>query len=418
MNQLLNILREEFVEKLGAIATIIHREIVYQTLSNKISVIIGMRRSGKTTFVYEQIIKLLKSGVALSQILFLNFEDDRLLAPDYSILVGLVDEFYTLYPENHDRQCYLFFDEIQNVKDWPIVIRRFFDTKKVAITLTGSSAKLLSKEINTRLRGRSLSTEIWPFSFHEFLNGKNEPLPSDNMGKKSYDNYYHQLKNYLLLGGFPETLNIPYDTHRQILQDYVNVVVMRDIVERYNVTNVTLIRYMIQSLLKSISSPFSVNKFYNDLKSQGIATSKNTIYEYLQYIEDAYLIFTVPIFTDSIRKQQVNPKKIYSIDMGLMNAYVLNLTPNDGRLFENLIYLDLRRKNHNIFYYTTNEGYEIDFVSQDPRGKITLWQVAWDTHNKETLEREKRALISAQNELNVEGVIITPKNYLQYLNKM
>lgn len=132
----------------------------------------------------------------------------------------------------------------------------------------------------------------------------------------------------MLLGGFPETLNISHDNHMRILQDYVNVVVMRDIVERYDITNVTLIRYMIKSLFKSIASPFTVNKFYNDLKSQGISASKNTIYEYLQYIEDAYVLFAVPTFTESIRKLQVNPKKIYSIDMGLINAYVLNLTPN------------------------------------------------------------------------------------------
>lgn len=417
MDNLLLTLRDEFSNKLNNLK-IIDRRINLKPLPNKVSVFIGMRRTGKTTFVFEQIKHLLKKGIELSQILYINFEDDRLQEPNNAILTHLVDEFYRLFPQNHDRQCYFFFDEIQNVSNWPKIIRRFFDTKKVEILLTGSSAKLLSKEIGTSLRGRSLATEIWPFDFHEFLSGKEESFPTVPLSKKSYDKFYTQFQEYLHFGGFPETLHFTHEDFNRLLQDYVNVVVMRDIVERYNITNITLIRYIIKSLIKSVGSPFSVNKFFNDIKSQGIAASKNTLYEYLQYIEDAYLLFTVPIFSESIRKMHANPKKIYAVDMGLINAYTLALTPNYEHLFENLIYLDLRRKNHEIFYYVTKQGYEIDFVSRDPKGKLYIWQIAWDISNKNTIDREQRALDAAEKELNIAGNLVTPESYIQFLHSL
>ncbi len=416
MQNLLATLREEFEDKLKNLEpTIIPRETSFEAIPNKISVFIGMRRAGKTTFVFQQIQKLLATNIALSQILYLNFEDDRLLSPDHSILVNLTDAFYTQFPENHNKHCYLFFDEIQNVENWPQVIRRFFDSKKISIYLTGSSAKLLSTEIATSLRGRSLPTEIWPFSLREFLIARKEALPNSILSKKSSDQFGKQLITYLHASGFPETLFVSADVQRRILQDYVNVVITRDIIERHGITNVTLIRYMIKALLKNVASPFSVNKFHNDLKSQHISASKNTIYDYLQHIEDAYLLFSVSIYSESLRKIQTQPKKIYAVDPGLIQAYTLSFSPNYGHYFENLFYIDLRRRNHQIFYYHTQEGYEIDFVSKDPEGKMHLWQVVWDIQNKNTLERELRALQAAEKELGIKGVLITPESYYSFI---
>lgn len=417
MPMLLETLREEFELKLKTIQDTIARDIVFTPVLNKISVFIGMRRTGKTVFMCQQILQLLNSGVKLSEILYLNFEDDRLLAQDHQLFVSLVDAFYEMYPENYDKKCYLFLDEIQHVPEWPIVVRRFFDTKKVAIYLTGSSAKLLSKEIASSLRGRSLSTEVWPFSLPEFYIARDQNLLTGTLGKKAFDQYLKQLENYLHLGGFPETGFVTADIRQQILQDYVHLVVMRDIIERYNISNIPLIHYMIKSLLKNVGSRFTVNKFLNDVKSQGFSCSKNTVYEYLQYLEDAYLIFTVPIYAESIRKVYSNPKKVYAIDSGLVNAYTFSLSSNVGHLFENLVYLDLRRKKHEIHYYMTKEGYEVDFFSQDKQGKTHLWQVVWDVSNKETLARETRALNAAEKEMGIKGEIITPESYLGFLSR-
>lgn len=414
MQHLLASLRDEFEDKLKTLKeNTVPREVLFEALPNKISVFIGMRRTGKTVFMFQKILALIQQGISISQIFYVNFEDDRLLTPNPQILSAMIDAFYSMYPENHDRHCYLFFDEVQNVTNWSQVIRRLFDSKKVSITLTGSSAKLLSKEIATSLRGRSLSTEIWPFSFQEFLLAKKIDFSKKIIGQRSYDNFKKHLITYLQFGGFPDTTSVSLDIQHQILQDYVNVVVMRDIIERHGITNITLIRYLIKALIRNVGSPFSVNKFFNDIKSQGISASKNTIYEYTEYLQDAYLLFTVPIFSESIRKVHTNPKKIYSIDTGLIGAYTLSLSPNYGHLFENLFYLDLRRKKHEIYYYITNEGHEIDFLSRDPLGKMHLWQIAWDVSDKDTMQREQRALTSAEKELKIQGTLVTPENYLE-----
>jgi hypothetical protein len=171
--EMLATLLEEFYEKLdhlkNSAPTSIPREVSFPEANTLIKVAIGMRRVGKTYLIYQTIHKLLEKKVPLKSILYLNFEDDRLLPMKHKEMGTLIDAFFTLYPENHSRKCYLFLDEVQNVEGWPLVIRRFFDSKNVQIYLTGSSAKLLSKEISTSLRGRSISVDVWPFSFFEFL---------------------------------------------------------------------------------------------------------------------------------------------------------------------------------------------------------------------------------------------------------
>jgi predicted AAA+ superfamily ATPase len=409
---LLQTLLEEFEQKIAGLKDIIPRKIQLPKIKNKIHVAVGMRRSGKTYFLLQQIKKLLKTKTPISRILYLNFEDDRLLPATRDKLAELIEAFYTLYPANHNHLCYLFLDEIQNVTDWPITIRRIFDTKKVQIYLTGSSAKLLSKEIATSLRGRSITTEIWPYSFDEYLLAKNIPTLKKPFGKKSLDQMSHHLHNYLLEGGFPETISTNLINRFRLLQDYVNVVVFRDIIERYRLSNIPLIKYLIKSLLRNIGSGFSVNKFYNDLKSQGIPISKSTIYEYLAYIEDTYLAFSVPLYAESLRKTQTNPRKIYAIDTGLTHAYAITFSPNFGHLFENLVYLDLRRQNHEVYYYLTANRYEVDFFTKDIKGKPHLYQIVYNSDKPEIMQRETRALSDAERELGIKGKIITFDSYI------
>ncbi len=416
MIRLLQDLLEEFKEKISRANGAIPREITLPSIPNKINVIIGMRRTGKTYFLLQEIKQLLEKNPArLSQLLYLNFEDDRLLPLTAPKLGELIDAFYTLYPENHDKTCYFILDEIQNVPQWEITIRRFFDTKKVNIKLTGSSAKLLSKEIATSLRGRSIATEMWPFSFKEYLIAQKIEPPQKLFGKISKDRLLQALKNYIKQGGFPETVYLDTLDRNRILQDYVDVVIFRDIIERYKITNVELIKYLIKSLIKQTGSAFSVNKFYNDLKNQGMPISKMTIYDYLSYIEDAYLIFAVPLYSESLRKIQSNPRKIYAIDTGLIHAYTSSALENIGHLFENVVYIELRRRGFEVFYYLTKERYEIDFLAKDRRNKFHLYQVVWDISNKETLAREKRALEAAEKELKIKGKIITPETFLEML---
>lgn len=408
----LRLLLAELQDTLKRIQPLISRSAKFQSAPNKIKVAIGMRRTGKTYFVYQTILHLLNQGVPFTRILYLNFEDDRLLPLDSKKLANILETFYTIYPENHEQKCYLFLDEIQNVPQWANVIRRFYDTKPVEIFLTGSSAKLLSKEIASSLRGRSLATEIWPYSLNEYMLAKNIDIDRSSFGKKTQDQLTKVFLSYLHEGGFPEVVNYTPDIRQRTLQEYVDLVIYRDIVERYNIANPTLIKYMIFSMIHNVSKPFTINKFFNDIKSQGYRTSKDSVYEYMNYVEDAYLLFSVPMYSKSIRKVQTNPKKIYAIDPGLVRASTLEYEINYGNLFENLIYLDLRRNNYQIYYYLTKDRYEVDFLIQNRQGKKKLLQIAWDISNPTTMERETRALIQAQKELKIPGEMITLQSYL------
>ena len=261
-------------EKLANIQASTPRTVVFPEVSNKIHVAMGMRRTGKTCLLLQTMQYLVHTqGLPLECCLYLNFEDDRLLPCSQEKLSALLEGFYRRYPDNHHRRCYLFLDEIQNVEDWPVVIRRFFDTKQVQIYLSGSSAKLLSKEIATSLRGRSIATEVWPYSFREYLDASSLNVQLYPGSQSWYDHHIQHLKSYLHTGGFPEISQTPAVYHRQLLQDYVEVVIMRDIIERHHITQIALIKYLIQFLLKHAGCSFSVNKLANDIKSQGLGGS-------------------------------------------------------------------------------------------------------------------------------------------------
>lgn len=381
----------------------------------KAIIAIGMRRVGKTFSLFQKVKHFLNLSISITQILYIDLEDDRLLPMSLSQLAELLDDFYSLFPENHKKLCYLFLDEIQNVEGWALVIRRYLNTKNVRIYLSGSSAKLLSKEIATSLRGRSLSVEVWPYSFKEYLSSTKLPALKLTLSRSEKDIYSKALDEYLAEGGFPEVVGKPQVQWMRILQDYVSVVTYRDIVERHKITNIVLLKNIINFLLKNAATLFSINKLYNALKSQGFHVSRATIYDYVAYIEDAFLAFSVPIFAESVRKIQNNPKKLYAIDNGLVRAHQLSLLPNYGRLFENQIYLDLRRKGDEIYYYLTEERHEVDFLTRSMDGTLHLYQVAWDISDKETHDRELRALQEAENELGLFGELITRETYFKFL---
>ena len=224
--------------------------------------------------------------------------------------------------------------------------------------------------------------------------------------------------NFLNMGGFPAVQKLSDSPHRETLQNYVETVIFRDVIERHGVTNIALLKYLANTLLKNFATLFSSNKFYNDIKSQGYQAAKDTIYNYIDYLEDAYLIATVPLLTESLRRSQVTSKKIYGVDNGLIQANIFTQPKNIGRLFENQVYLDLRRENKKIFYYITQSGYEIDFVTQNVEGKKEIIQVVWDMSDHQTKMREERAIEEAERELNISGKIIDRNSYLKNLKNL
>ena len=407
---LVTLLNESFYEIEQARESV-PRAIRFSQTNKIIKVIIGMRRSGKTHTLYQKINQLLDQGIKKENILFIDFEDDRLLPMTAKEMGQLLDEFYSIYPENHREKCYFFLDEVQNIKDWHQVVRRYFKSKDVELTITGSSAKLLSKEIHTSLRGRSLSIEIFPYSFDEFRLAHNLLSPEPPFGRQAYDIANKQMIDYFTKGGFPAVQSMGTHDWRDTLQGYVDTVILKDIIERHNIINVTLLKYLTKTLLINAATPFSVNKFYNDIKSQGYKVGRETIYNYIDYIEDAFLIFNVPVYSESIRAQRTKPNKIYVVDNGLINALSINIKDLYHKFLENQVYLDLHRQGKEVFYFHTQNGYEIDFVAVDKNGERELIQVTWDMSDPKTAEREKRALAQAEQELGIEGRIITSREY-------
>lgn len=377
------------------------RHVELPRLKGKADVLVGMRRSGKTWFLYQLIQELEAAGVGRDRVLFCSFDDERLLPLSTRDLHHIPDAFFRANPQAHSKRCYFFFDEIQRVDGWEFFVRRLLDTVNAQIVVTGSSARLLGREIATQLRGRSLSTELFPFSFAEFAGYHGTALPDRLPGSARRSSIENTLDGYLARGGFPEIQ--PLDEHLRIrvLQEYVNVAVLRDVVERHGISNIAPLRYMIRHLLANPGGLFSINKFYHDLRSQGLAVGKNTLHEYFNHLSDAYLFFPVEIFSESQRARMVNPRKTYPVDPGLATAFSRTPLRGRGHLLETAVFLGLRRLTEDISYYRTASGREVDFAARDAAGRLALIQAALHLDDPQTRERELSALVEAMAEQNL-----------------
>jgi uncharacterized protein len=379
------------------------RSLSLPGLPGKADVVVGMRRSGKTWFLYQQIAERLASGIGRERLLYLNFEDERLLPLAAADLSRIPEAFYRRFPDSREQLCWFFFDEIQNVPGWETFVRRLLDTEKVAMVLTGSSARLLSREIATSLRGRSLSTEILPFSFAESLRHRGMELPASwPPGARTRSLLENRFHGYLETGGFPEVQEITRDLRIRVLQEYIDVVIFRDVVERHGVDNLPALRYLERKLLASPSGKFSISKLFNDLKSQGMKVGKDTLYEYLAHLEDSFLLFAVGVASPSARVRQVNPRKCYPIDPALSAAVSFRASEDVGHLLETAVYLELRRRGRTLSYVATRSGYEVDFLAEDTMGTRELVQVCADLEDPATRQRELRALEEGLQETSSE----------------
>ena len=391
------------------------RLTTFPDVGNMAKVVIGMRRSGKTYLLYQEIQRLLDSGVAREHILYINFEDDRLLPLDEDVLAVTLETFYRVNPSARTSGAHLFFDEIQVVEGWSRFARRVLDTENARLYISGSSAKMLSTEVATEFRGRGFAVELLPFSYAEALLADGLQLPTSMPGSRIRSQLEAAFDMYLRVGGFPDVRSLDERDRVQVLQDYVQLVLLRDIIERHEISNVYAARTFALALLQSSGSKTSVSKVARDLKSRGVAVGKDTLHALLDYFSDAFLLFTIPIFGRSLRVREANPKKVYAIDPGLVFAVAPAGTENLGARLENAVYLELRRRvrgtrEGGISYYSTAGGHEVDFVVGDPEtGHATeLIQVCADMANEATREREVCALGEAMDELGLRrGVIVS-----------
>jgi hypothetical protein len=374
-------------------------------IANMARVVIGMRRSGKTYLLFQEMQRLMEAGVDRKNMLYLNFEDDRLQPLGADVLNTMLESFYRSNPAARSGTAYLFLDEIQAVDGWSRFARRVLDTESVHLYVSGSSAKMLSTEVSTEFRGRGFAVELLPFSFAETLLCRGMTPPTSPPGAQERSQLEAAFADHLRVGGFPAVQQLGEAERIQTLQDYVQLVLFRDVIERHGMRNAHAVRYFALALLQSVGSPTSVNRITNDLKSRGIAVSKDTLHELLGHFVDAFLLFTIPIYNRSLRVREANPRKAYAIDPGLAFAMAPVGTSNQGARLENAVYLELRRRLRGtregaISYYSTSSGYEVDFIvgHAESAAATQLVQVCADLSLAETRDREIRAIDEAMRE--------------------
>jgi len=370
---LLHALREQLNAAVGGLPehALTHRDIRLPKIPNKAHAVIGMRRAGKTCFL-RQLQQACRGSVAAERAIFIGFDDDRLAGIDAGQLDELLEEYYRRYPQFRRRErVWWYLDEIQLVPGWDRFVRRAMDTEQIDFVVSGSSARLLSREIHSSLRGRAVATVVSPFCFREYLRHRGEEsassAPRFTAAERSAAE--KRLREFLVVGGFPEAQGLDEATRIVLLQGYVDTVLFRDVVERYGVTQVAALRWITRHALRSPCSSFSVNRLYNDLRSQGHAIGKASVHDLLGHLIDAFLLAAVPIATESERRRNTNPRKLYPVDPGLIQAFDSGGRSNAGHALELVVFNELRRRGADVAYVKTKGDLEVDFLARYPGGR-------------------------------------------------
>lgn len=392
-------LAEKLADSLVASLPQVTERRVYGAVSlpGKASAIIGMRRAGKTSFLHQLRQERMARGAALAELPYINFEDERLAGLQGEHLGFLLEEYGRRMAGGGGPVTWCF-DEIQVVPGWERFVRRLLDSGQGEVLVTGSSAALLSQEIATALRGRAWAVPLYPFSFAESLRHKGEKIPGDPTSLSSAERarLERAFLDWLTAGGFPEAQGLETGTRRQLLQDYVDVAMLRDIVERHRVSNITGLRWLVRHLMGNAASLFSVEKFHATLKSQGVAIGRDTVHQLLNYCEDCFLVRLVWMESNSERQRMVNPRKVYPIDYGLIPIYDRSGRGNQGHALENSVLIELERRRCSVTYIRTQDGHEVDFLARGAAGERELIQVCADASEPATANRELRALLAAR----------------------
>lgn len=383
--------------------TLFNRELDVPMDIPQITVVTGPRRCGKTSLLYLAIQKLAKAGVSMEDILFVNFEDERILREAAS-LDQLLQAWQELYPTHNLASAYLFLDEIQVIPGWEKFVARVYENINPKIFLSGSNSKLLSREIATALRGRSYPLELFTLNFEEYLNAK-------NISGNIYDTQFSarlkkEFQHFLMHGGFPGNIDLPPQTNIRVLQEHFNTMMYRDLVERYSIRNPNALKFLLKRVYANISKPTSVNKIFNEMKSAGFKVSKNTLYEWLDMAEAVYLFQRCNKLEASVTKNLTASTRYNAIDHGLMTAMNFQYSENYGLLLENLVYNHLRSKGRDITYYKGKA--ECDFILHEAERPVKALQVCYKMEEPATREREIKGLVEACHYLGLKkGTIVT-----------
>jgi uncharacterized protein len=374
------------------------RDIRLPAIPHKALAIIGVRRSGKTSFLQQRRAIRVAAGRAVESQLLLGLEDERLVGMTALDLSWVLDEHARQFPAIRAAgQLSLYLDEIQTVARWESLIHRLVETKDIEIMVTGSSANLLRREVATAARGRLLEVLVHPFSFREAMRhvGAEPSRPWHGLGPAERAALDAGLRSYLATGGFPEAQNTDVRDRARLLSGYVDTVMLRDVIERHAVSNPLALRALQRQLLSTPGGRFSIQKVYHTFRSHGIAVSKDTLHAYLDHLQNAFLIRVVDMHSASEKQRMVNPRKVYPIDTGLIPLYELPGREHLGRALETAVLLELERREFTSSWLRVEEDREVDFLATRPGEPPLLVQVCLDTTDAGTWEREVRALDAA-----------------------
>jgi predicted AAA+ superfamily ATPase len=387
------------------------RELSVPVDTDKVITIVGLRRVGKTYYLFQTIRDLVDRGLEKKRLFYINFEDERISDISVNDLSRIIELYYKINPGAET--LYLFFDEIQLIDGWERFVRRLTEKKDVRIFLTGSSSKLLSKEIATSLRGRTLSYNLFTLSFREFLHVK-DFMPGSPIIESERGDMRRYLDEYLQSGGFPELLRYDRMVRLRTLHEYVDLIIYRDLVERYGIEKTSALKFMIKSLIRNFARELSVRKLHNYLQSAGVSLSKTKVYEYFSYLEDINFIFLLKKYGKGVREVEGSIPKIYLIDLGFVTLHGLG---DVGRRIENVVAIELsRQKNYwtpllEVFYWKDTYRREVDFVLAEGSKVTQLIQVCYDVADPYTKDRELKSLIKASQELDCSNLSVITWDY-------
>ncbi len=390
----------------------VERDVRVNLNADKIIAIAGVRRTGKTYLLLDIIKRLTRTHIPRKNTLYINFDDDRLVNPASGDLDDMLDVYMELAAPEKNNIIFLFLDEIQNVNNWELWIRRMYDSKKYRIFITGSSSKLLSREIATSLAGRNITYVLYPFSFREFLVAKGV-----KMGKSLlYGEERHRInalaREYIINGGFPEiAFEEERETRRRIISAYYDAILYRDIVSRYRIEDVNKLEMVFRYAINTYSGSFSTVKLHNYFNSQNIKISRQTINNFIKFGEQTFLFYQLMQFFKGFKRSNQSRKKLYIVDSGIIGLLISNV--EYGKLLENSVFVELLRmkeRNPSIeINYLSDKYGEVDFVISEGGSITELLQVTYEL-NRDNMERELRPLLSATQRLKPKRSILITFN--------
>jgi len=378
-------------------------EIARKSGAGEVIVIKGVRRSGKSTLLVNEIKRLIESGLDVKNILFVNFEDQRFRMFDEQTLLEDIKNVYLEYIRPVG-DIAIMLDEVQNVIAWEQWVLKEYELSNNRLYVTGSNSHLLGVEFGTALSGRYLDIEVFPLSFKEYLDFNGIPINSKAELLHNKMLLQQHFNSYMEYGGFPKTVLLSDEAlKKDTVKSYYDSILLKDIVARYKLKNYQILNELSLFLLSNNASINAYNKLKNNFSS-----SFDTIRDYVAYLTNAYMILSIPKFDYSVKKQVANPKKFYAIDTGFSNAVSFNVSKKIGANLENIIFLELRRRGEKIYYYKSEKGREIDFLVQKEHS-IELIQVSATLENEETRRRELRVFSEANKELRgeIKAILIT-----------